>query len=90
MASAEPSRPAYGHVQKFNLEKWAQPLGDLNFQRAFNFEMIPGFKTPKLLFLLCEIIRADRKAADLRRLRRHGLLGGAVRRQARDGGAEER
>ena len=24
-----------GQFQKFNVEEWAQPLGDLNFQRTF-------------------------------------------------------
>ena len=28
--------------QKFNLEKWAQPLGELSFQRAFEVKMSKG------------------------------------------------
>ena len=35
----EPVAPfATADVQKVNMDKWAQPLGDLNFQRAFRSE----------------------------------------------------
>ena len=30
---------AYGQLSKLNLEKWAQPIGGLNLQRAFRSEI---------------------------------------------------
>ena len=48
--------------QKFNPETWAQPLGDLNFQRAFEVKMSngSGVRDPQFEMLRVEIVRTDR------------------------------
>ena len=63
-------RSIYCQLLKLNLEEWAQPLGDLNFQKACWSESKQWFwdLRPSICCFWIEIVRTDRTQQSFKRL----------------------